>query len=69
MISLLIKNNEATLIFRLPSVVSINVLQNCDFELNLYPAQEEGFLFCQILHSETELKDLSQNEDSLLCLL
>ena len=53
---------------RLPSVVAINVMQNCDFELNLYPAQEEGLLYCQILHPETELQDVSQNEDCLLCL-
>ena len=36
---------------------------------NLYPAQEEGLPFCQLLHPETELQDLSQNEDCLLCLL
>ena len=40
-------------------------LKNGDFELNLYPAQEEGLLYCQILHPETELQDVSQKEDCL----
>ena len=55
--------DQTTLIFRLSSVVAINVLWNYDFELNLYPAREEGLPHCQILHPETELHKLNENED------
>ena len=61
--------DQTTLTFRLSWVVAINVLWNYDFELNLYPAQEEGLLFCQILHPETELQELTENEDCSWCLL
>ena len=30
------------------------------FELDLYPAQEEGVLYYQILHPKTELQELTQ---------
>ena len=61
--------DQATLISRLSSVVAINVLWNYDFELNLYPAQEEGLLYCQILHPETELQELTENKDCFRYLL
>ena len=57
------------MIYRLSSVVDISVLWNCDFELSLYPKQEEGFRYCQILHPETELHELTQDEDCLRSLL
>ena len=55
--------DQTTLIFRLSSVFATYVLWNYDFELNLYPSQEEGILYCQILHPETELQELIENED------
>ena len=30
------------------------------FELDLYPAQEEGVLYYQMLHPKTELQELTQ---------